>query len=110
MNKFQILTAILGLATSMAWSQQDTSITQSAQFEGDLKIRLRDAGKISSNPTIIEQKSKMDKIKFQFLPTATVQATDPEKIAAAKINVVDKVSAIQNGDIVTGKQIGRAHV
>lgn len=102
MNKFQILTAILGLATSMAWSQQDTSITQSAQFEGDLKIRLRDAGKISSNPTIIEQKSKMDKIKFQFLPTATVQATDPEKIAAAKINVVDKVSAIQKGHIVAG--------
>jgi hypothetical protein len=44
----------------------------------------------------------MDNIKFQFLPTASVQAPDPEKIAAAKINVVDKVSAIQKGYIVAG--------
>ena len=91
MNKLRLMTIILSVATLHTMAQQDTSITQSAQFEGDLKIRLRDAGKISSNPAIIEQKSKMDKIKFQFLPTASVQAPDPEKIAAAKINVVDKV-------------------
>ncbi|MEY3598195.1 MAG: hypothetical protein RL521_617, partial [Bacteroidota bacterium] len=96
------MTIILSVATLHTMAQQDTSITQSAQFEGDLKIRLRDAGKISSNPAIIEQKSKMDKIKFQFLPTASVQAPDPEKIAAAKINVVDKVSNIQKGYIVAG--------
>ena len=61
MNKLRLMTIVLSMATSWAWSQQDTSITQSAQFEGDLKIRLRDAGKISSNPVVIEQKSKMDK-------------------------------------------------
>ncbi len=93
---------LLFLCTTALKAQVDTSMVQSAQFDGELKIRLRDAGKISSNPVIIEQKSKMEKIKFQFLPTPSVATQDPEKLAAAKINVIDKLPNLQNGYIIAG--------
>jgi hypothetical protein len=102
MNKVLSMLLMFVWGALAVQAQQDTSITQSAEFEGDLKIRLRDAGKISSNPSIIEQKSKIEKVKFQFLPTAAVAATEPEKITASKINVVDKVANLQNGYVVAG--------
>jgi hypothetical protein len=103
MNKAKnIVSMLLLLCTTTLFAQVDTSMVQSAEFDGELKIRLRDAGKISSNPTIIEQKSKMEKIKFSFLPTASVSTQDPEKLAAAKINVIDKLPNLQNGYIVAG--------
>ena len=103
MNKMShFVGMLLFLCTTALTAQVDTSMVQSAEFDGELKIRLRDAGKISSNPVIIEQKSKMEKIKFQFLPTPSVSTQDPEKLAAAKINVIDKLPNLQNGYIIAG--------
>ncbi len=103
MNKAkQIIFGLLFLYTTGLLAQVDTSMVQSAEFDGELKIRLRDAGKISSNPAIIEQKSKMEKIKFNFLPTPSVTTQDPEKLSAAKINVIDKLPNLQNGYVIAG--------
>ena len=83
-------------------AQRDTTLVQEAEFDGELKIHLRDAGKISSHPVIIEQRSTMEKVKFNFLPTTPVGTKDPDKIPASKINVVDKLPNLQNGYLKVG--------
>jgi len=93
---------MLFLSALQTFAQRDSSLVQQAEFNGDLKIHLRDAGKIASHPTIIEQKSTMDKLKFSFLPTPPVGTQDPDKIPASKINVIDKLPNLQNGYLKLG--------
>jgi hypothetical protein len=97
MNKLRtILMMLILIHGQMLWSQRDTTLVQEAEFDGELKIHLRDAGKIPTHPEVIEQRSSMEKLKFSFLPSPPVLTKDPEKIAATKINVVDKLPNLQN--------------
>ncbi len=93
---------VLFMSAWQAFAQRDSSLVQQAEFNGELKIHLRDAGKIASHPTIIEQKSSMEKLKFSFLPTPPVLTKDPDKIPASKINVIDKLPNLQNGYLKLG--------
>jgi hypothetical protein len=101
-NVLKIFAWVLLLWSAPAMAQRDSSLVQQAEFNGELKIHLRDAGKIASHPSIIEQKSTVDKLKFSFLPTPPVSTKDPDKIPASKINVVDKLPNLQNGYLKVG--------
>ena len=73
MNKVKMaLSFMLVSLCFVTWSQRDTTLVQEAEFDGELKIHLRDAGKIPTHPDVIEQKSSMEKVKFTFLPSPPV--------------------------------------
>lgn len=98
---------IVGIATLLIGSDvlaqsRDSVIDMESEFTGDRKIFLRDANKISTNPIIKEQVVEMTTIQYSTLPTRRTVTIEPKPIAAAKINVEDKLPRLYRGYIRAG--------
>ncbi|MFN9799025.1 MAG: hypothetical protein ACK54P_03305, partial [Bacteroidota bacterium] len=87
------ISALLLLACPAA-AQRDTVLTQSAEFEGVLRLFLRDASKLSSDAVIREQASEMTTIRYTTLPTRKVATIEPAMIEPARIHVDEKLTRL----------------
>jgi hypothetical protein len=98
MKKLLAIFFCIGAAlSSSAQRDIDTSLTQSAEFTGNLRLFLRDANKLSTQPLVKEQVSEMTSIRYTTLPTRKVALIDPKLIPAAKINVDEKLAKLYRG-------------
>src|SRR5688572_28118042 len=97
-----LLLAVSMLLNFAADAQSNTVDTIKAQFIGDLRIFLRDANKLSTNPLVKEQVSDMTSIKYTTLPTRKIATIEPQLIKAAKINVDEKLSKLYRGYLKAG--------
>lgn len=97
-KKITLFILFLGFA-GLAQAQRDTSITlsQSAEFTGNLRLFLRDANKLSTQPLVKEQIAEMTTVRYTTLPTRKVSLIDPKLIPAAKINVDEKLTKLYRG-------------
>ncbi|MCC6599197.1 MAG: hypothetical protein IT223_00820 [Crocinitomicaceae bacterium] len=100
MNPLFVLVAVM--MTLGATAQIDSTLTQSAEFEGERRIFLRDANKLSTNPLVKEQVSEMTSIKYTTLPTRKIATIEPQLIKAAKINVDEKLGKLYKGYVKAG--------
>jgi len=97
-----ILTTLIVCFASAAFAQRDTVLTQSAEFEGERKLFLRDANKLSNDAVIREQVSEMTTIKYTTLPTRKIATIDPKLIQAARVNVDEKLAKLYRGYFKAG--------
>lgn len=95
------ISALLLLACPAA-AQRDTVLTQSAEFEGVLRLFLRDASKLSSDAVIREQASEMTTIRYTTLPTRKVATIEPAMIEPARIHVDEKLTRLYRGYVKAG--------
>ncbi|MFM2227433.1 MAG: hypothetical protein RL664_776 [Bacteroidota bacterium] len=96
LKKIGILFA-LALAFTEVYAQRDTGLVQSATFEGDLSIFLRDANKISSQPFVIETETNAALLKYNILPTRQISFTQPATILSSSYPVEKKLKKLQQG-------------
>lgn len=108
-NKLKtILLAFAIGATNMAvHAQIDSVYIQSATFEGDLNIFLRDANKISNQPFVIETETNAALLKYNILPTRQISFTQPATILSSNFPMEKKLKKLQNGwvDISFGSYV-----
>ncbi len=102
MHKNLIL-ALIGIVSSFSLiAQRDSTINMESQFEGELRLFLRDANKLSTTPLIKEQVVEMTEIRYSTLPTRKTFTIEPKPILAAKINVEEKLPRLYRGYIRAG--------
>jgi len=96
---------ILALALNTGGSlfaQLDKELTESAEFEGERKLFLRDANKLTNDAVIREQISQLTTIRYSTLPTRKIATIDPLPIQPARINVDERLSKLYKGYIKAG--------
>jgi hypothetical protein len=94
--------ASLLIGSDVSAQSRDSVIDMESEFTGERKIFLRDANKISTNPIVKEQVVEMTTIQYSTLPTRRTVTIEPKPIAAAKINVEDKLPRLYRGYIRAG--------
>ena len=87
----------LAMAFTQANAQRDSLYIQSATFEGDLNIFLRDANKISNQPFVIEAETNAALLKYNMLPTRQISFTQPATILSSSFPMEKKLKKLQNG-------------
>ncbi|MFN8699584.1 MAG: hypothetical protein ACK500_12315 [Flavobacteriales bacterium] len=97
-----LLTACAIVFAHPMMAQRDTVLTQSAEFEGERKLFLRDANKLPNDAVIREQVSQMTTIKYSTLPTRKIATIEPQLIQAARVNVDEKLAKLYRGYIKAG--------
>ncbi|MEZ4799570.1 MAG: hypothetical protein R2809_07335 [Flavobacteriales bacterium] len=97
-----ILSVLLFAIGGQLLAQRDTTIHMESQFEGERKLFLKDANKLSVNPFVKEQMVDMLTIRYSTLPTRKAFLIDPKAISPAKINVEDKLARLYRGYIKVG--------
>jgi|JI9StandDraft_1071089.scaffolds.fasta_scaffold71258_1 hypothetical protein len=97
-----ILIAALFTLQSNLLAQTDTSLTINAVFEGNRRLFLRDANKISIWPQTKDSVVQMTSITYTTLPTPKAVTIEPKLIPAAKINVEEKLGYLYRGYIKAG--------
>ncbi|MFZ4786364.1 MAG: hypothetical protein ACOYLH_12875 [Flavobacteriales bacterium] len=106
MNKHIIkytVAALFVLINALSFAQGvDSVMTMEGEFTGERKLFLRDANKISTSPLIKEQVVEMTTIQYSTLSTRRTVTIEPKPIAAAKINVEDKLPRLYRGYIRAG--------
>lgn len=95
--KLLILALALVMASVPTFAQRDSVYIQSATFEGDLNIFLRDANKISNQPFVIEAESNATLLKYNILPTRQISFTQPATILSSNFPMEKKLKKLQNG-------------
>jgi hypothetical protein len=101
MIKYVMLIVLAGsMLTSFA--QRDTTLSFDATFEGNRRLFLRDANKISIIPLTRDSVVQMTTIKYTTLPTPKAVTIEPKLIPAAKINVDEKLGYLYRGYIKAG--------
>src|SRR5688500_12679952 len=104
MKKIFFLLTIL-TSTGLSYSQGKTDTTGTTiiwDFHGDLRLFLRDANKLNVWPQTKDSVVEMTSIKYTTLPTPKAVTIDPKLIAAAKINVEEKLPYLYKGYIKAG--------
>jgi hypothetical protein len=99
-NIFAIMATVLGALTATA--QVDKEINYDAELEGNRRLYLRDANKISVVPQTKDSVMKMTTIQYTTIPTPKAVTIDPKPIPAAKINVDEKLGYLYRGYIKAG--------
>lgn len=96
-----VLTLLLSIQTS---AQTDTTKTLEYEFqiEGNRRLFLRDANKITVWPQTKDSVVQMTRIQYTTLPTPTAITIEPRLIQAAKINVDEKLPYLYRGYIKAG--------
>ena len=98
MNKYSLTLAMLLVFTGVAFSQD--TLQGSANFYGDLKLFLRDANKISTQPFIL---NPMDEgtftVQYKMLPTRTIATTNPTVIQGGSFPLEKKLLKLQKGSL-----------
>ena len=89
--KYFIALSFLFLGASLFAQTRDSVINMESQFEGERRLFLRDANKLSTVPLIKEQVIDMTTIRYSTLPTRKTVTIEPKPILAAKINVEEKL-------------------
>ena len=92
-----LLAFAIGAANMSALAQTDSVYIQSATFEGDLNIFLRDANKISNQPFVIEAETNASLLKYSMLPTRLIPFTQPATISSERFPMEKKLKKLQNG-------------
>ena len=87
-----------------AQAQTDTTKTLEYEFEieGNRRLFLRDANKVTVWPQTKDSVVQMTRIQYTTLPTPTAITIEPRLIPAAKINVEEKLSYLYRGYIKAG--------
>ncbi|MFY8137742.1 MAG: hypothetical protein ACOVMR_06540, partial [Flavobacteriales bacterium] len=67
--KHILLIIIAGAMGLNVMAQRDSIINMESEFEGERKLFLRDANKLTTNPVIKEQMVEMVTIRYSTLPT-----------------------------------------
>ncbi|MFM7233501.1 MAG: hypothetical protein ACKOZM_02845, partial [Flavobacteriales bacterium] len=85
-------------------AQSDTTKTLEYEFqiEGNRRLFLRDANKVSIWPQTKDSVVQMTRIQYTTLPTPTAITIEPRLIPAAKINVEEKLPYLYRGYIRAG--------
>jgi hypothetical protein len=96
LKKIGMLVA-LAMAFTQSHAQRDSVYIQSATFEGDLNIFLRDANKISNQPFVIETETSASLLKYNMLPTRQISFTQPATILSSNFPMEKKLKKLQNG-------------
>jgi len=89
---------------TLAWGQTDTTKTLEYEFqiEGNRRLFLRDANKVTVWPQTKDSVVQMTRIQYTTLPTPTAITIEPRLIPAAKINVEEKLGYLYRGYIKAG--------
>jgi hypothetical protein len=100
---FSILVLALVLGQTLT-AQTDTTTTLEYEFqiEGNRRLFLRDANKITVWPQTKDSVVQMTRIQYTTLPTPTAITIEPRLIPAAKINVDEKLGYLYRGYIKAG--------
>jgi len=97
-----ILLVTLAISAACGSAQKDTSLTIDVIFNGDRRLFLRDANKITIWPQTKDSVVQMTTIQYTTLPTPKAVTIEPEPIPAAKINVDEKLQHLYRGYIKAG--------
>jgi hypothetical protein len=99
-----ILPAIFAIMPYDVHAQSDTTETLEYEFqiEGNRRLFLRDANKITIWPQTKDSVVQMTRIQYTTLPTPTAITIEPRLIPAAKINVEEKLGYLYRGYIRAG--------
>ena len=91
-------------ANLYAQAQTDTTKTLEYEFEieGNRRLFLRDANKVTVWPQTKDSVVQMTRIQYTTLPTPTAITIEPRLIPAAKINVDEKLSYLYRGYVKAG--------
>lgn len=97
------LALFIGASVSLV-AQTDTTKTLEYDFliEGNRRLFLRDANKITVWPQTKDSVVQMTRIQYTTLPTPTAITIEPRLIPAAKINVEEKLGYLYRGYIKAG--------
>lgn len=98
-----VLALLIGASVSIK-AQTDTTKTLEYDFliEGNRRLFLRDANKITVWPQTKDSVVQMTRIQYTTLPTPTAITIEPRLIPAAKINVEEKLGYLYRGYIKAG--------
>jgi hypothetical protein len=99
-NIFAIMATVLCALSATA--QVDKEINYDAELEGNRRLYLRDANKISVVPQTKDSVMQMTTIQYTTIPTPKTVTIDPKPIPAAKINVDEKLGYLYRGYIKAG--------
>jgi hypothetical protein len=99
-NIFAIMATVLCALTASA--QVEKEINYDAELEGNRRLYLRDANKISVVPQTKDSVMKMTTIQYTTIPTPKTVTIEPKPIPAAKINVDEKLGYLYRGYIKAG--------
>lgn len=102
MQKSIFFLSFFSIISLTTFAQRDSTINMESQFEGELRLFLRDANKLSTTPLIKEQVVEMTEIKYTTLPTRKTFTIEPKPILAAKINVEEKLPKLYRGFVRAG--------
>jgi hypothetical protein len=83
-------------------AQYDTTLSMESEFVNNRKLFLRDANKLSLAPEIKVQEVPMTGIQYSTLPTRKNFDIQPSLIAAAKVNVDEKLPYYYRGFVRAG--------
>jgi hypothetical protein len=99
-----ILLGLCATCQTLAWGQTDTTKTLEYEFqiEGNRRLFLRDANKVTVWPQTKDSVVQMTRIQYTTLPTPTAITIEPRLIPAAKINVEEKLGYLYRGYIKGG--------
>ncbi len=100
--KYFIALSFLFVSVALIAQTRDSVINMESQFEGERRLFLRDANKLSTVPLIKEQVIDMTTIRYSTLPTRKTVTIEPKPILAAKINVEEKLPRLYRGYIRAG--------
>lgn len=92
------------VASGSVLAQTDTAVAMEYDFliEGNRRLFLRDANKITIWPQTKDSVVQMTRINYTTLPTPTAITIEPRLIPAAKINVEEKLGYLYRGYIKAG--------
>lgn len=92
---------LIAVVACMGLQAQD-SLTFDVTFGGDRRLFLRDANKLSVWPQTRDSVVQMTSIKYTTLPTPKAITINPALIAAAKINVEEKLPYLYKAYLKAG--------
>jgi len=92
----------MGSLSMLAQTDTTKTLEYEFQIEGNRRLFLRDANKITVWPQTKDSVVQMTRIQYTTLPTPTAITIEPRLIPAAKINVEEKLGYLYRGYIKAG--------
>lgn len=103
MKKFiTISSALTMLFISSNTNGQSDTLNMDITYTGSLELVLKDANKISAWPQLKESMIEMTTIKYTLIPSKQQVTIEPKPIAAAKVNVEEKLQKLYRGYVRGG--------
>ena len=98
-----ILCSLLaGIFNTQAQTDTTQTLEYEFQIEGNRRLFLRDANKVTVWPQTKDSVVQMTRIQYTTIPTPTAITIEPRLIPAAKINVEEKLSYLYRGYVKAG--------